>query len=311
MSDGHVGEHNGAPVTPESPQFEIAARNPRRAELFVAASFIIAVAAFAAFGGAFWQNASNYWLGGTLGLGLLAFGYGFAAWGKYLMPRGPFEEPRAPMAVTPAEREAIIGDFTSRGKVAIERRGFLVKLLGAAGAVFGIVALFPLVRSLGPLPGKSQYATKWRRGSYLTTINGNRLKVEDIGVGAIATVFPEDDVGSALSQTLLIRVKASGYVEVTKPGREDWAPHGYIAFSKVCTHAGCPVGLYEEETQQLLCPCHQSLFNIFAGAQPIFGPAPRPLPQLPLYVDDEGYLRAQADYDEPIGPGFWSRGGTT
>ena len=97
----------------------------------------------------------------------------------------------------------------------------------------------------------------------------------------------------------------------TKPGRETWGPAGYVAYSKVCTHAGCPVGLYEQLTQQLLCPCHQSLFNVREGAQPIFGPAPRPLAQLPLYVDGAGYLRAQTGYDEPIGPGFWERGGTT
>jgi ubiquinol-cytochrome c reductase iron-sulfur subunit len=297
-------------VSTDSPQFEIASRNPRRTEMAVAVSFIVAIAAFGAFGGAYWQNASNYWLGGTLGLGFVAFGYGFAAWGKYLMPRGPFEEPRALMETTPKERELLIGDFASRGKVAIEgRRPFLLKLLGAAGAVFGIVALFPLLRSLGPLPKNTLYTTKWRRGSYVTTIDGKPVKATEIGVGAIATVFPEDDVGGAISQTVLIRLQDSGNV-VTKPGRETWGPDGYVAFSKVCTHAGCPVGLYEQLTEQLLCPCHQSLFDVRQGAQPIFGPAPRPLAQLPLYVDDDGYLRAQKGYDEPIGPGFWERGGT-
>jgi ubiquinol-cytochrome c reductase iron-sulfur subunit len=308
MSEDHSTIETGTVVTPDSPQFEVAARNPRRVERFVAASFVVAMLSFAAFGGAYWQNASNFWLGGTLGVGMVAFGYGFAAWGKYLMPRGPFEEPRALMQVTPAEREAVIGDFASRGRVAVERRGFLVKLLGLAGGVFGVVAIFPLIRSLGPLPGNSQYSTAWRSGSFVTSINGTRLKASDIGVGAIATVFPEDDVGSAISQTVLIRLQGSGNI-VTKPGRETWGPDGYVAFSKVCTHAGCPVGLYEAETEQLLCPCHQSLFDVRTGCTPIFGPAPRPLAQLPLFVDGDGYLRAQADYDEPIGPGFWSRGG--
>lgn len=307
MSEHHGPTGNGV-VTPDSPQFEVAARNEGRAEKLVAASFVLAVLSFAAFGGAYWQDAPTYVLGGTLGFGFVCFGYGFAAWGKYLMPRGPFEEPRPLMATTRAEREAVIGDFTSRGKVAIHRRGFLLKLLGLAGGVFGVVALFPLLRSLGPLPKKAQYTTKWRRGSYVTTIEGTRVRAGDVGIGAFATVFPEDDVGSAVSQTLLIHVQETDLV--TKPGRETWGPQGYVAFSKVCTHAGCPVGLYEQLTKQLLCPCHQSLFDVTTGCTPIFGPAPRPLAQLPLYVDSDGYLRAQADYDEPIGPGFWSRGGT-
>ncbi|HLI14546.1 MAG TPA: Rieske 2Fe-2S domain-containing protein [Acidimicrobiales bacterium] len=303
----------GAPrpvVTLESPQFQVRARRPRRAEKVAASAFVVALAGFAAFGGAYWQGANNEWLGGTLGVGFVAFGVAFVVWGKYLMPRGPFEEPRPMMAVTPDEREALVADFASRGKVAIRRRTFLLKLMGLAAGVFGVVAAFPLLRSLGPLPRKSLYKTKWRKGSYLTTIDGRRVRTSDVAVGGILTVFPEDDVGGAISQTVLIHVQEGGDI-VTRPGRETWGPDGFLAFSKVCTHAGCPVGLYEELTEQLLCPCHQSLFDVRAGCWPVFGPAPRPLPQLPLYVDSAGYLRAQAGYDEPVGPGFWERGGTT
>jgi ubiquinol-cytochrome c reductase iron-sulfur subunit len=294
----------------DAPQFEVAARNPRRAEKAVLLSFFISLLAFAAFGGAFWVNASNMWLGATLGVGMSAFGYGFVAWGKYLMPRGPFEEPRALMTVEQEERDLIVADFASRGRVAIKRRSMLALMMGAAGAVFGVVAIFPLLRSLGPVPKNALNTTKWRKGSYLTTVDNEHVSVNDVEVGGILTVFPQDDVGGALSQTVLIRLQQSGDI-VTEPGRETWGPNGFLAFSKVCTHAGCPVGLYEELTQQLLCPCHQSMFDVRAGAQPIFGPAPRPLAQLPLYVDSSGYLRAQKGFDEPIGPGFWYRGGTT
>ncbi|MHB1598547.1 MAG: Rieske 2Fe-2S domain-containing protein [Acidimicrobiales bacterium] len=303
--------HAGASVSTDAPQFQVAAKNPRRVEGAVAVAFLASLLAFAAFGAAFWVAASSWVLGVTLGVALSAFGFGLVAWGKYLMPQGPFEEPRPQMATTPAEKQEFVADFATRGKIAVERRGVLVKLMGAAGAVLGIVLAFPLIRSLGPRPNQEQslYHTKWRKGAKLTSIEGRAVRVDDIEVGGIITVFPPDDLGGAFSQTVLIRVQQTGDI-VTEPGRETWGPHGYLAYSKVCTHAGCPVGLYEELTQQLLCPCHQSLFDIGTGAMPVFGPAPRPLPQLPLYVDSKGYLRAQADYDEPIGPGFWYRGGS-
>jgi ubiquinol-cytochrome c reductase iron-sulfur subunit len=303
-------ERNGESLVPlDAPQMQIAARHPERVERVAAGFFLISVLAFAGFGAAYWQAASGKWLGVSLGIGAAAFGAALVSWGKYLMPQGPFEEPRKMMAVAKEQRDLVVGDFVSRGKVAIDRRGFLVKLMGAAAGIFGIVAVFPLLRSLGPVAKKQLYTTAWRKGSYLTTLAGQRVTVNSVNVGGILTVFPQNDIGGALSQTVLIRLQQSGNV-VTRPGRETWGPHGFVAFSKVCTHAGCPVSLYEELTQQLLCPCHQSLFDVRDGCEPIFGPAPRPLAQLPLYVDSAGNLRAQRGYDEPIGPGFWSRGGT-
>jgi ubiquinol-cytochrome c reductase iron-sulfur subunit len=270
-------------------------------------AFVVALLAFAGFGAAYWQNANSQVMAATLGIGMVAVGYGLAAWGKYLMPRGPFVEERHRMVATPAERQRIIGDFSSRGKIAIERRGFLVKLMGAAMGVFGIVAAFPLIRSLGPLPKNTLYETKWKKGSRLTTIDGQPVTVDFIDQGGKLTVFPEDDVGSAISQTVLLRPTLGDPPLVTQPGRESWCPQGFVAYSQVCTHAGCPVALYQARTQQLLCPCHQSLFDVLNGAEPVFGPAPRPLPQLPLMIDADGFLRAQGPYDEPIGPGFWER----
>jgi ubiquinol-cytochrome c reductase iron-sulfur subunit len=104
---------------------------------------------------------------------------------------------------------------------------------------------------------------------------------------------------------VLVRVEASRLRP--RPGRETWAPEGNVAYSKICTHVGCPVGLYQAPTHELVCPCHQSTFDVLDGARPKFGPATRSLPQLPLAVDQEGFLVAQGDFDEPVGPGYWSR----
>lgn len=312
MSDltpaGSPQPETSAPPSYDAPQYQVAAKNPRHAEAIVGAAFIVALLGFAGFGAAFWVNANTQWLGGTLTAGFAGFGVALVCWGKYLMPKGPFTEERHLMAQSPKDREALIEDFVSRGKVAIERRSFLIKAMGAAGAVFGVVVAFPLLRSLGPNPPATFTTARWKPGSKLMTADNRAVTVDDLEVGGMMTVFPEGDIGGAISQTVLIRPYPAGVNVVTRPGRETWGPSGYLAYSKVCTHAGCPVGLYQELTQQLLCPCHQSLFDVLDGAEPVFGPAPRPLPQLPLYIDTAGYLRAQRDFDEPVGPGYWYRG---
>jgi ubiquinol-cytochrome c reductase iron-sulfur subunit len=180
-------------------------------------------------------------------------------------------------------------------------------LSGALG-IFTIVAIIPL-RALGSLPKQTLDKTNWRRGSLVVDSNGRPVHRDDLQPGGLLTVFPAgyetNEETQAVDQTVLIRPQTGNIV--TEPGRSTWAPDGYVAYSKVCTHLGCPVGLYEEELKILVCPCHQSIFNVLDGAVPKFGPAPRPLPQLPLYFDDSGYLRAQDGYDQPIGPGFWER----
>ena len=118
-------------------------------------------------------------------------------------------------------------------------------------------------------------------------------------------MFPAGHPDSADGQVVLLRVRPDRLS--LPPGRADWAPDGLIAYSKVCTHAGCPVGLFEPQSAQLLCPCHQSAFDVLDGAQPVFGPAARALPQLPIAIDDEGYVVAQSDFHEPVGPSFWNR----
>jgi ubiquinol-cytochrome c reductase iron-sulfur subunit len=108
---------------------------------------------------------------------------------------------------------------------------------------------------------------------------------------------------------MLIRLRPEQMAQIKpRAGHEDFGYGDYVAYSKICTHAGCPVSLYEQETSRILCPCHQSQFDVTQGAKPIFGPATRSLPQLPITVDDEGYFVARGDFPEPVGPSFWNLG---
>lgn len=306
---GPAGEHApsgeittlGGGPPPPSPESE------RRLERVIAVNFIVAFLAAVALGATYWLGGQPQLEGLFVAVSLGALGIGVTVWGKHLMPQGPFVQDREELPSPEGEREAFQASL-DRGVETLARRSFLGKLLALAGGAFGIVAIFPFLRSLGPQPKKALTTTSWKSGSLLVRSDGTPVHVGDLEVGGVMTVFPEHDSNSAVSQTLLVRPSSVGFV--TKPGRETWTPKGYVAFSKVCTHAGCPVALYEQQTQQLLCPCHQSLFDIFSGAMPVFGPAPRPLPQLPLYIDSSGNLRAQAGYDEPIGPGYWERGAT-
>lgn len=275
-----------------------------RVERAVGISFTLSLLATIGLGIVFWQGGQTQIEGVLLFIALGGIGFGIVAWGKYLVPQGPYVQEREELKSPEIEREAFIESF-ERGNAQIGRRSFLVKLLGASVAAFGVINLFPFIRSLGPQPKKMLYVTNWKKGSLLIRADGSYVHQNDLLVGGVLTVFPEGHPGGAISQTILIRPAFQDIV--TKPGRETWGPQGYLAYSKVCTHAGCPVGLYQELTQQLLCPCHQSLFDVMTGATPVFGPAPRPLPQLPLMIDSNGLLRAQAGYDEPIGPGFWER----
>ena len=251
----------------------------------------------------YWQGGQNQVEGVLLAVALGGIGYGFVVVARRLLPQGPYVEEREVLPSTEVQVSAFETDL-ERGEGWLARRGFLVKMLGVAAGALGLAALFP-IRSLGPDPGRSLFRTKWRRGSLVVDEQGEPVEVATLEVGGVLTVFPDGFLEREDSQTILIR--ADDREIVTRKGREDWAPEGYVAYSKVCTHAGCPVGLYQQDVKRLLCPCHQSTFDVLDGARPVFGPATRSLPQLPLMIDDDGFLRSQRDYDEPIGPGFWDR----
>ena len=240
--------------------------------------------------------------GSLIAVSLGGLAAGFILWAHHLMPTGHFVQEREPHSSTPAERSALAVEM-ERGGEEIQRRTFLGRILIGALGLLGVAALFP-VRSLGIRPGRTLFHTSWTRGARVVTAAGQPVTSTTLEVGSVVTVFPEGHTNVADSQTILLRVSTSEFKPL--PGRESWSPQGYLAFSKVCTHAGCPVALYQAESKELFCPCHQSAFDIFDGARPIAGPATRPLPQLPLAIDGSGYLIAQGDFPEPVGPGFWN-----
>jgi ubiquinol-cytochrome c reductase iron-sulfur subunit len=161
--------------------------------------------------------------------------------------------------------------------------------------------------TLGPSPLPDLRRTGWRPGRRLVDEHGAPVPVDRLTVDSVLTVFPEGATAREREDSQVILLRVAPGVLVPAPDRAGWSPQGHVAFSKICTHAGCPVGLYQAETHQLVCPCHQTLFDVTSGAEPVFGPAARPLPQLPIAVED-GVLIATDDFTEPVGPGFWSRG---
>jgi ubiquinol-cytochrome c reductase iron-sulfur subunit len=249
-----------------------------------------------------------YWRGGhpqiegvLLAVALGGIAVGLIVSAKELMPGGRYVEEREPHESGSAQR-ALAAAALERGEEQVARRTFIGRMLATAVGALGIAALFP-IRSLGSRPGRDLFRTSWRPGARLVTRDGRPVSTSELSVDGILTVFPEGATDRADSQVVLVRLEPDMIEPI--PGREDWSPEGFIAFSKVCTHAGCPVGLYEPTSNQLFCPCHQSIFDVLDGARPTAGPATRALPQLPLEIDELGYLRATNDFSEQVGPGFW------
>jgi ubiquinol-cytochrome c reductase iron-sulfur subunit len=177
--------------------------------------------------------------------------------------------------------------------------------VGLLGALSGLAAALVVpVLSLGPAPGRSLFRTPWTKGARVVGFDGLAVNAADIPADGVVTVFPEGFAGNAEAQTVLIN---AGVDRLRLQGEAaTWAPAGFVAYSKVCTHAGCPVGLYRASQGSLICPCHQSTFDVMVGAVPTFGPAARPLPQLPLRLEADGTFTALGDFPEPVGPSFWN-----
>jgi quinol---cytochrome c reductase iron-sulfur subunit len=270
--------------------------------LWTGLAFALAVASGGGFLIVYWYFSSSNWLlGVTLALFLGGLGISLVLYSHWLMPAREATEPREELLSSRDEREATLEEFRA-GAREIGRRGLLGWIVAAA-ALFAAAIVVSLFRSLGEPPGPSLLSTVWKRGQRLMTADGTPVSVNALQPGSTMIVFPEDSIGDERAQTVLIRVNPQ-FLHLPE-GRSEWAPLGYLAYSRVCTHAGCAVGLYEATAGLLMCPCHQSTFDVLRGAEPTSGPAARPLPQLPLYADGDGTLRADGGFSQPPGPGFW------
>jgi ubiquinol-cytochrome c reductase iron-sulfur subunit len=275
----------------------------RAAERRIAACWGITALAAVALAGVYIAGGQPQVEGALLAAAFAFLGLGFVVFARDLLPGSNVSGSRGELPSPEEEREAAQAAF-ARGEEPFVRRSFLLRMLGLAGGALGIAALFPL-NSLGPRPKDTLSRTSWTKGSRLVTEDGRPVKFGDLQVDGLLTVFPEGHTDDADAQTVLINI---GDAPQRVPrGRETWSVDGYVAYSKVCTHAGCPVGLYSSIRHQLLCPCHQSTFAVLDACQVILGPAPRPLPQLPIAVESDGFLVAQSDYTQPVGPGYWNR----
>ena len=276
-----------------------------RRERLPAAMFVVAIVAGLGAAGVYIAGGQTQAEGVLLAIALGGIGMGLVLWAKRFMPQGPEVEDRGRLVSTPEELEAFSADFTVGGE-AIGRRGMLLKLLAGAGAALGAALIVPL-RSFGPSPRKSFNETPWAEGTRVVDQAGNPItRAGQPQTNGVITVFPEGQIDDEFAQTLLIRLPEDAPFE-PKEGREDWTADNLVAYSKVCTHAGCPVGLYEEQSGLLLCPCHQSTFDVMQHAKPVFGPAAVSLPQLPLDWNDDDELVATGDFSDPPGPGFWNQ----
>jgi ubiquinol-cytochrome c reductase iron-sulfur subunit len=271
----------------------------RRAERQISLSFLVSTLAGVALLVVYLAGGQTQVEGVLLALCLGGIGVGIILWSQRLLPGGLRVEDRHPVADA-ADEDAVRAILAEEG--AITRRSMLVRALVGAFAGLGAALVVPVL-SLGPAPGRSLFETPWRSGLRMVGLDGLPINASDVPVGGIVTGFPEGYPGSADGQTLLIHV-APDLLHLA-PDRMAWAPNGYVAYSKLCTHAGCPVGLYRNVEHRLICPCHQSTFDVLAGAVPVFGPAGRPLPQLPIRIDSDGTVVALGGFSGPVGPAFW------
>ena len=332
IADPGLPEHEPRP-TDVDPKLE------RRAERQVAGMFLVAAAllvasAFVYFmvdngvGGdvIFGIGAFNLFLGLCLGGALLLIGVGLIQWARKLMSDHEIVEYRHGAASSEADQAEALEAF----RLGVEESGFTRRKLIRNSLITSLAMLgiptIVLLRDLGPLPGSSPSNTVWRRGMRVVNdVSGEPIKPEDLQVGQLVNGEPGIffanesanqgqeplegvELQDAKAKAAVIMVRMQPEDITPSPQAKNWGIDGILCFSKICTHVGCPISLWEQQTHAVLCPCHQSTFDLADNAKVIFGPAARPLPQLPLGLDSEGYIVATSGFPEPVGPSYWERG---
>ena len=279
----------------------------RRAYRVAIVSFVIAIAGGVAAAIGYGTGATGDLLGLGLAAALCGIGFGLVSWAKYLDLDEHVAQPRERLATTPQQQAELDAEVAATVDVFGRRK--LLLGLGAAAFLSMVVGFVGPIGSLGPKPRGERGRTSWRPGSRLVTSDGTPIESSAQPYGELVTVFPEGHVGVDDSQVVLMRVRPEQLSERTTAAG---APEGWVAYSKICTHAGCSVGLLGIDDRppdvftELVCPCHQSVFDPLDAARPVGGPATRSLPQLGLEVDGDGYLVAVADFDRPVGPLAWN-----
>jgi ubiquinol-cytochrome c reductase iron-sulfur subunit len=267
-------------------------------------------------------GALNLALGLSFGLAILCIGLGVIHWARKLMPGNEVVAQRHELRSSEEERAAAVAAF-DRG---LADSGFAQRPI-IRRSLLGALALMPLplviiLRDLytapegAPSPAEQLSETIWDEGVRIVSDVADRpIRPEDVPLGGLVSANPEnlheveEEEGNlnarAKAAILLVRMRPD---EIVSQQGEGWSYQGILAFSKICTHVGCPIALYEQRTHHLLCPCHQSTFDLADSGNVVFGPAARRMPQLPITVDEEGFIVAQSDFQEPVGPSFWERG---
>jgi quinol---cytochrome c reductase iron-sulfur subunit len=327
---------DGVEIVHYVPKFPVpGTRRERRIERTIAFLFLLAGAAATAFvviyivlpvGYSPGYNSYKWMtplLGVTLGLTLLGIGMAIITWAKKLLPEEISVQSRHDQVPNEAERTLTGATMLNMvDELGIKRRPLLRRAALLGLAPVGVLAAAPIIGGLLKDPHHPDifFHTGFAGASKehpirLIRDDGSPIRPEDLSVGGQITTYPGIPGGTSTahadSSTLLIRLRPGDAStlrdNLASRGNEGRMAGDMVAYSKICTHAGCPASLYEEQTNRLLCPCHQSQFLITDNAEPIFGPATRKLPMLPITVDDGGYVVAVSDYTEPVGPGFWER----
>ncbi|MDO5735193.1 MAG: Rieske 2Fe-2S domain-containing protein [Propionibacteriaceae bacterium] len=292
---------------------------PVLAILFVVIYFAVPRETYIVFG-PINANAQNVGFGVTAGLAVLLIGLACVQWARVIMTDAESIDYRH-SAGSPPEARAELAQQFSEG---VDQSRFgRRKLIGGAlaGALgFTLVPAVVLFADMGPWPTRSKREetierTIWAEGVLVVNdVTFKPIKPSDVEIGQLINAQPETLLDYHGAEQAIEKAKCSLIVVRMDPAsikipdsRRDWQVGGILAYSKICTHVGCPISLWERQTHNLLCPCHQSMFDLSDSGIVVFGPAARSLPQLPIRVNSDGYLVAQSDFTVPVGPSYFER----